>query len=106
MSLLRIGSIPDSEPNSLVREANRARTKCNPRQCSKSANIRPVLLCSHAQENVRFGSKADICSAQAHVRFGPKAEIACRRGARTLALPTNCEKAELYDPGQSTSGCW
>jgi hypothetical protein len=25
--------------------------------------------------NVRFGSKADMCSAQAHVRFGPKADI-------------------------------
>src|SRR5262249_3216521 len=26
--------------------------------------------------NVRFGSKADMCSALTHVRFGPKADIA------------------------------
>jgi two-component sensor histidine kinase len=26
--------------------------------------------------NVRFGSKADICSAQRHVRFSPKSDIA------------------------------
>jgi hypothetical protein len=27
--------------------------------------------------NVRFGSKADICSAQAHVRFTPESDIKC-----------------------------
>src|SRR5262249_42944142 len=27
--------------------------------------------------NVRFGSKADICSAQAHVRFTPNSDIKC-----------------------------
>ena len=28
-----------------------------------------------ASPNVRFGSKADMCSAKAHVRFVPKADI-------------------------------
>jgi hypothetical protein len=27
--------------------------------------------------NVRFGSKADMCSAQAHVRFTPNSDIDC-----------------------------
>src|SRR5262245_8433330 len=27
--------------------------------------------------NVRFGSKADMCSAQAHVRFTPESDIKC-----------------------------
>jgi hypothetical protein len=27
--------------------------------------------------NVRFGSKADICSAKAHVRFIPESDIKC-----------------------------
>jgi urease beta subunit len=27
--------------------------------------------------HVRFGSKADICSAAAHVRFTPKSDIKC-----------------------------
>jgi hypothetical protein len=30
-----------------------------------------------ALRNVRFGSKADMCSAQAHVRFTPESDIKC-----------------------------
>jgi hypothetical protein len=31
---------------------------------------------SGATRDVRFGSKAGMCSAQAHVRYGPKADMA------------------------------
>ena len=36
-----------------------------------------VSIWSHGatQWHVRFGSKADMCSAQADVRFGPEADI-------------------------------
>src|SRR5262249_7699831 len=43
----------------------------------KNANIRPVLLSSHAakntpERNVRFGSKADIGASSINVRFTPE----------------------------------
>src|SRR5262249_43414493 len=32
---------------------------------------------SQCNRNVRFGSKADMCSAHAHVRFTPESDIKC-----------------------------
>jgi hypothetical protein len=34
----------------------------------------PAFTTAHRQ-NVRFGSKADICSAKGHVRFTPNSDI-------------------------------
>src|SRR5262245_33174336 len=43
--------------------------------------------------DVRFGSKADICSAQAYVRYGPKADIS--------ALAKIASWDEISRPSQS-----
>src|SRR5262249_5175913 len=41
-----------------------------------------------ARSNVRFGSKADICSAQAHARFTPKSDRESGLPAKVMsALP-------------------
>jgi len=39
--------------------------------------------------DVRFGSKADICSAQAHVRFTPESESDIKRGIVKCPLWAN-----------------
>jgi F-type H+-transporting ATPase subunit a len=54
-------------------------------RCHSSGPLRPrplPLNCPSLAEinsssNVRFGSKADMCSAQAHVRFAPNSDIDC-----------------------------
>ena len=62
--------------------------------------------------NVRFGSKADICSAQADVRFVPKADILACAGRtfaafidlqscpRGLAVPEQAVAVVSSEPGQ------
>src|SRR5262245_60081613 len=39
-------------------------------------NSRQILACAPWQD-VRFGSKADICGAKGHVRFTPNSDIDC-----------------------------
>ena len=36
-----------------------------------------TYLLNGPQPDVRFGSKADMCSAKGHVRFTPKADMQC-----------------------------
>ena len=53
-----------------------------------SANVRfgsKADMCS-AKRHVRSYSKADICSAKRHVRFVPKADIDWRPSALSAAL--------------------
>jgi hypothetical protein len=41
----------------------------------------------HQGSNVRFGSKADICSAKAHVRFTPNSgHVRCKEGCPLWAI--------------------
>src|SRR5215475_5015678 len=56
-----------------------------PARCLKSSTFRlgrgQVIthnrLSDSGQPDVRFGSKADICSAKPHVRFTPESDIKC-----------------------------
>src|SRR6516225_7434381 len=41
-----------------------------------TSNFTPITF-SSCESDVRFGSKADMCSAQAHVRFTPESDIKC-----------------------------
>src|SRR5215510_11977068 len=44
-------------------------------QCQKvSRHKSPVADISHCTRDVRFGSKADMCSANEHVRFTPNSD--------------------------------
>jgi len=47
---------------------------------SSSGTHAPVYLDCKRAPNVRFGSKADICSAKRHVRFTPKADMCSALG--------------------------
>ena len=41
-------------------------------------NIEPAVIeldLGHPRQNVRFGSKADMCDAKSHIRFTPKADM-------------------------------
>jgi hypothetical protein len=40
---------------------------------------------TEVQPNVRFGSKADMCSALAYVCFGPEADMCAKRHVRFVA---------------------
>src|SRR5262249_26574438 len=48
------------------------------RSQSETAPTRSQYIRISQMENVRFGSKADICSAQRHVRFTPESDIDLR----------------------------
>jgi hypothetical protein len=52
--------------------------------------------------NVRFGSKADICSAQAHVRLAPESDI--RSDIVKCPLWANCGYADQNPSSCGTSG--
>src|SRR5262249_50470186 len=41
-----------------------------------------------AKHDVRFGSKADMCSAKRHVRFAPESDIKCDTGECPLWAPS------------------
>src|SRR5262245_11727720 len=45
-------------------------------------------------QDVRFGSKADMCSAKGHVRFTPKSDIKC--DIRNVRLGPKADIAEIY----------
>src|SRR4030095_16434402 len=43
----------------------------------------PGILANGPRNNVRFGSKADMCNAPTHVRFTPNSDIDCVFGLST-----------------------
>ena len=52
------------------------------------------------QGNVRFGSKADLCSAKGHVRFTPKADMCgATRDVRFVPIADSCTatNSTLFD---------
>ena len=51
---------------------------------------------SYIAADVRFGSKADMCSALGHVRFVPKADIAFATKIRTVPIR---QKPQLCSQG-------
>jgi hypothetical protein len=53
--------------------------------CKKSGN---KLVCDFLVGDVRFGSKADICSAKQHVRFAPNSD-------RESGCPLYPQKADM-----------
>src|SRR5262249_3142115 len=48
-----------------------------PVKARKSHQIAAKAGAFDGSSNVRFGSKADMCSAKRHVRFTPKSDIKC-----------------------------
>src|SRR5262245_31653770 len=54
-----------------------------PRPCQARRRPRPIGGWSRSEsrvrrgQNVRFGSKADMCSARAYVRFTPESDLKC-----------------------------
>src|SRR5262249_9718357 len=50
-----------------------------PSHCLPEAQSHRIKLNQHPEigSHVRFGSKADICSAKGHVRFTPNSDIKC-----------------------------
>jgi hypothetical protein len=61
------------------------------------------------QFDVRFGSKADICTAKRHVRFTPNSDIDCvfrhvRFGPKADIAPPDGYPEDLLQPHQSFCG--
>ena len=72
-----------------------------------SAQSTVVIIAGDGSLNyVRFGSKADICSAAEHVRFAPNSDPKCGH-PQCKTMPRFTRKrtsvARLYCPGSSTS---
>src|SRR5262249_40546729 len=80
----------------LVVGANLSRAP-QPRYCPRANNLRAGKA---RTANVRFGSKADICSAKRHVRFGPKADIS-NRSAPAGLLAFTLDLTSRTSPKQS-----
>ena len=53
--------------------------------------LEPERVVVKGKPNVRFGSKADMCSAQAHVRFTPIATAKADFQPVMSALPTKAD---------------
>src|SRR5262245_39190228 len=57
-----------------------------------------TALTFHAWRDVRFGSKADICSATEHVRFTPNSDRRSGHQRKSRSFGSRCGADIRYDP--------
>src|SRR5262249_31143053 len=58
-----------------LRSVMNSRRRIAAPEAQDGASYQPIQVVWKGQADVRFGSKADICSAIVHVRYGPKATL-------------------------------
>src|SRR5262245_35864587 len=63
------------QPSARSKYPGAASARPTPNKVNRHVRARPSRLWSVLPPDVRFGSKADICSAKPHVRFTPESDI-------------------------------